>query len=172
MSQGVNVRAEGFATPSNDEVFRAARGRTVPIPETLTSVPGYPEKLRIYRIEASRFWQVRCWFDGKTYSKSLKTTSKRSAINLARRFFDATSARGLVASPRYRRVMNEGGRPQRLLFASTGTTAVPARGPVSERELPTRMGRFCACSPDHGDVSTVAAPSACKKGLLCMIQSP
>jgi transaldolase len=27
----------------------------------------------------------------------------------------------LVASPRYRRVMNEGGRPQRLLFASTGT---------------------------------------------------
>ena len=27
----------------------------------------------------------------------------------------------LVASPRYRRVMNAGGRPQRLLFASTGT---------------------------------------------------
>ncbi|MFO1306504.1 MAG: transaldolase [Burkholderiales bacterium] len=27
----------------------------------------------------------------------------------------------IVASPRYRRVMNEGGRPQRLLFASTGT---------------------------------------------------
>jgi len=27
----------------------------------------------------------------------------------------------LVSSPRYRRVMNEGGRPQRLLFASTGT---------------------------------------------------
>ena len=27
----------------------------------------------------------------------------------------------MVASPRYRRVMNEGGRPQRLLFASTGT---------------------------------------------------
>jgi transaldolase len=27
----------------------------------------------------------------------------------------------LVASPRYRRVLNEGGRPQRLLFASTGT---------------------------------------------------
>ena len=27
----------------------------------------------------------------------------------------------LVATPRYRRVMNAGGRPQRLLFASTGT---------------------------------------------------
>lgn len=77
---------------SNDPVFRDRRGRTVPIPETLTSVPGYPEKLRIYRIAASRFWQVRCWFAGKTYAKSLRTTSKKNALALARRFFDATSA--------------------------------------------------------------------------------
>lgn len=77
---------------SNDEVFRSRRGRTVPIPETLTSVPGYPEKLRIYRIEASRYWQVRCWFNGKTYSKSLRTTSKKNALVLAKRFFDMTSA--------------------------------------------------------------------------------
>lgn len=76
----------------NDEVFRAHRGRTVPIPESLTSVPGYPEKLRIYRIEASRFWQVRCWFNGKTYAKSLRTTSKKNALTLAKRFFDVTSA--------------------------------------------------------------------------------
>ncbi len=84
--------AGAFASPSNDEVFRAARGRTVPIPETLTSVAGYPEKLRIYRIEASRFWQVRCWFNGKTYSKSLRTTSKKNALVMAKRFFDVTSA--------------------------------------------------------------------------------
>ncbi len=77
---------------SNDTVFRAHRGRTVPIPETLTSVSGYPEKLRIYRIAASRYWQVRCWFNGKTYCKSLRTTSKKNAIALAKRFFDATSA--------------------------------------------------------------------------------
>ena len=80
------------APASNDKVFRAHRGRTVPIPETLTSVSGYPEKLRIYRIAASRFWQVRCWFDGKTYCKSLRTTSKKNAIALAKRFFDTTSA--------------------------------------------------------------------------------
>jgi len=54
------------ALASNDQAFRAHRGRTVPIPETLTSVSGYPEKLRIYRIAASRYWQVRCWFNGKT----------------------------------------------------------------------------------------------------------
>lgn len=76
----------------NDESFRSQRGRTVPIPETLTSVPGYPEKLRIYRIAASRFWQVRCWFHGKTYSKSLRTTSKKNALHLAKQFFEETVA--------------------------------------------------------------------------------
>ena len=69
---------------SNDAAFRASRGRTVPIPETLTPVPGYPDKLRIYRIRASRFWQVRCFFAGKTYSRSLRTTSMKTALDLAR----------------------------------------------------------------------------------------
>ena len=78
---------------SNDPAFRAVRGRTVPIPDSLTSIPGYPEKLRIYRIKASRFWQVRCWFRGKTYTRSLRTTSKRNAMNLARCFFDELAGR-------------------------------------------------------------------------------
>ena len=60
----------------NDEVFRASRGRTVPIPESLTSVPGYPEKLRIYRIEASRFWQVRCYMAGRVYVRSTRSQEK------------------------------------------------------------------------------------------------
>ncbi len=77
---------------ANDAAFRASRGRTVPIPETLTPVPGYPDKLRIYRIAASRFWQVRCFFAGRTYSRSLRTTSMKTALDLARQFFDATSA--------------------------------------------------------------------------------
>lgn len=78
---------------ANDVAFRAVRGRTVPIPETLTSIPGYPEKLRIFRIKASRFWQVRCWFKGKTYTRSLRTTSKRNAMSLARCFFDELAGR-------------------------------------------------------------------------------
>ena len=78
---------------SNDAAFRASRGRTVPIPETLTPVPGYPDKLRIYRIRASRFWQVRCFFAGKIYSRSLRTTSMKMALDLARQFFDTTAAR-------------------------------------------------------------------------------
>ena len=86
------VSAATKSPPANDALYRASRGRTVPIPETLTPVPGYPDKLRIYRIGASRFWQVRCFFAGRTYSRSLRTTSMKTALDLARQFFDSTSA--------------------------------------------------------------------------------
>jgi transaldolase len=45
--------------------------------------------------------------------------TNRLGIAIGRRAYRAYCE--LTASPRYRRVMNEGGRPQRLLFASTGT---------------------------------------------------
>lgn len=58
--------------------------RTVPIPHTLTSVRGYPDKLKIYRIEASPFWQVRCFESGKTIKLSTKTTDKQEAVEFAK----------------------------------------------------------------------------------------
>ena len=58
--------------------------RTVPIPGSLTSVRGYPDKLKIYRIEASPFWQVRCFENGKTIKLSTRTTDKQEAIEFAK----------------------------------------------------------------------------------------
>lgn len=58
--------------------------RTVPIPDSLTSIRGYPDKLKIYRIEASPFWQVRCFENGKTIKLSTKTTDKQEAIEFAK----------------------------------------------------------------------------------------
>lgn len=58
--------------------------RTVPIPDSLTSVRGYPDKLKIYRIEASPFWQVRCFENGKTIKLSTKTTDKQEAVEFAK----------------------------------------------------------------------------------------
>lgn len=58
--------------------------RTVPIPDSLASVRGYPDKLKIYRIEASPFWQVRCFESGKTVKLSTKTTDKQEAIEFAK----------------------------------------------------------------------------------------
>ena len=65
---------------ANDEFHRGARHRSLPIPETMTHVPDYPAKLRIYKIAASLFWQMRCHFKGKTYTKTTQTTSKRRQV--------------------------------------------------------------------------------------------
>lgn len=64
------------------------RERTVPIPETLTPVPGYPQKLVVYKIAASRFWQVRCWMAGRTHRRSTQTESLRVALQVARQFYE------------------------------------------------------------------------------------
>ncbi len=64
----------------NDATFGAApRERTVPIPSSITPVPGYPRKLVVFKIAASRFWQVRCWIKGKTFKRSTQSQSLRVA---------------------------------------------------------------------------------------------
>lgn len=60
----------------------------MPIAGTLESVPGYPDKLKIYRIAASPFWQVRCFESGKTIKRSTGATDKREAIKFAKTLYD------------------------------------------------------------------------------------
>lgn len=71
-------------------VFRVgrSRGRTVPIPESVMRVPGYPDKLVIYRIQASKYWQVRCWIRGRMRKRSARTTSLPAANALARIIYE------------------------------------------------------------------------------------
>jgi hypothetical protein len=82
-----------------------ARTRTVPIPQSITEVPGYPSKLAVFKIAASRFWQVRCWVAGQTHRRSTKTTSLRKAQSVARQFYEYTLAKrcDLSASPTFDR---------------------------------------------------------------------
>jgi len=80
-----------YAT-ANDEFYRVERHRSLPIPETMSYVPEYPTKLRIYKIAASPFWQMRCYFKGKTYTKTTGTLSKRSALSKARDYFHSKVA--------------------------------------------------------------------------------
>jgi len=70
----------------------------------------------------------------------------------------------LVASPRYRRVMNVGGRPQRLLLASTGTKDPKASdvlyiealaAPFTVNTMPEKTLLAFA---DHGDVRATTPP--------------
>ncbi len=73
----------------NDALFGAApRERTVPIPESITPVPGYPRKLVVFKMAASRYWQVRCWIAGKTHKRSTQSQSLRVAQSFARGFYE------------------------------------------------------------------------------------
>ena len=73
----------------NDATFGTSpRERTVPIPSSITPVPGYPRKLVVFKMAASRFWQVRCWIAGKTYKRSTKSQSLRVAQSYARTFYE------------------------------------------------------------------------------------
>jgi len=68
----------------------------------------------------------------------------------------------LVASPRYRRVMNAGGRPQRLLMASTGTKDPKASDTLYVKALAapftvdTIPEATLLAFADHGDVGAAA----------------
>jgi len=76
----------------NDSNYLAPRHRTLPIQASVTPIANYPSKLRIFLTNASRYWQVRCYLKGKTYTQSLKTTNKKSAISQAKQFFHIKSA--------------------------------------------------------------------------------
>lgn len=51
-------------------------------------VPGYPKKLYIYKLKASKFWWARYFANGNAVRKSTKTENKRLAIAFAKQFYD------------------------------------------------------------------------------------
>lgn len=63
------------------------RHRTYPIRGTITHVVGYPRKLVLYLMEASPYWQVRYFEDGKIFRRSTRTTDKQSAVKRAKEIF-------------------------------------------------------------------------------------
>ena len=72
---------------ANDQLHK--RERTVPIPNTITAVAGYPIKLVVFKISASKFWQVRCFIAGRTHRRTTKTTSLKNAQRFARWFYES-----------------------------------------------------------------------------------
>jgi hypothetical protein len=75
------------ADAANDQLHQ--RERTVPIPNTITAVGGYPNKLVVFKIAASKFWQVRCFVAGRTHRRTTKTTSIKHAQRFARWFYES-----------------------------------------------------------------------------------
>lgn len=62
--------------------------RANPIPETLQTIHGYPDRLKIYRIPASSFWWVRATFGERRIKRSTKETDKAKATRYAKQFYE------------------------------------------------------------------------------------
>jgi len=62
--------------------------RTVPLSETITKVPGMPDKLVIFKIPASKYWWVRYFTSGRIVKKSTKSENKKEAFKIAERFYE------------------------------------------------------------------------------------
>ena len=88
--------------PANDSKFGLpSRSRTVPIPESITPVPGYPRKLVVFKIAASKYWQVRCWIGGRTHKRSTQSMSLKVAQSFARVLYEQLLAQTQPASAAY-----------------------------------------------------------------------
>jgi len=66
----------------------ATRHRTAAIPGTVTSVPHYPKKLKVYLNNASPYWWATYFDKGRTYRHSCKTDNKIEAFKEARVFYE------------------------------------------------------------------------------------
>ena len=75
------------------------RNATVPIPSTIEKVRGF-NTLTIYKMEASQFYYVRYYEDGKITRRSTKTESRREALKFDEEFFVELKSKKLNNLPR------------------------------------------------------------------------
>ena len=73
---------------SYDEINISTRHRTAAIPGTVTPVPHYPRKLKVYLNNASPYWWATYFDKGRTYRHSCKTQDKIEAFREARVFYE------------------------------------------------------------------------------------
>ena len=67
-----------------------AKNRITPIKETMQTIRGYPSSLVIYKNSASRYYWVRCYFNGKYKIKTTKSETVKSAKEFAVQFYKDT----------------------------------------------------------------------------------
>jgi len=78
----------------NDSLFANPRARNAPIKSSMRPVSGLPDKLKIFRIAGSKYWQVRMYNYGKYTTQSLKTTDMEEANSQAKIFFEGLEFAG------------------------------------------------------------------------------
>lgn len=65
------------------------RNRLTPIPSSIDTIRGYPQKLIIYKTDASKYYWVRLYFNGRYHTKSTKAESAVAAKSFAVNFYES-----------------------------------------------------------------------------------
>jgi len=127
----------------NDQRYRAAqRGRTVPIPESIHPVAGYPRKLVVFKIAASRYWQVRCWVKGKTYRRSTHSLSLRVAQSFARSFYEQLVGKPVSVAPVTSKPFVQQQEAERNSFKASHTFGALAAQMLANETARVERGEF------------------------------
>ncbi len=101
---------------ANEMNFAPSRFRNAPIKSSLTSIRGLPDKLKIFRISGSKYWQLRLYNHGKYTTRSLKTTDLEEAKKFARDFFESLQEAGVYKIKLPKSIALRDEENQRLLF--------------------------------------------------------
>ena len=140
-------------TAANDTNYLPPRHRTLPILASISPIANYPSKLRIFKTNASRYWQVRCYLKGRTYTQSLKTTNKQAAISQAKQFFHIKTAE-LYADRVETRIDRKIKFADLISGVVVGLQARVKRGEFAAANIPIFMQRMHnSILPYFGDMS-------------------
>ena len=100
--------------------------RTNPIPDTVCNVSGYPDKLKVFKVECSKYWQARVYVNGAYRFSSLKTESKKDALRNAIKFYES-----VLANPK-----GSNRDIKSRSFAAVGS------GFIESQKIPTKLRRY------------------------------
>lgn len=73
---------------STDNLVSKPRNRLSPIPESIQYINGYPKKLIVYKIDSSRFYWTRLYYNGRYHTKSTKTESLKDSKKFSIKFYE------------------------------------------------------------------------------------
>ena len=69
-------------------VTASPKHKSNPILETLSTVNGYPDRLKIYRVTGSPYWWCRATFGERRITRTTKETERPKAVKFAKQFFE------------------------------------------------------------------------------------
>lgn len=132
MARSARIGKEAKTTSKEvrKEAKEQQRHRTEPIEGTLTEVHGYPKKLKLYKLDASPYWWVRTFHNGRIYRRSTKTDVKREATAFARAFYDEVVSGRALAPQR---------KDDRITFAKVAEAYLKAQEAKVARKKLTEM---------------------------------